>query len=100
MAIEGIQISLTEVSQTAGTIRTLNGSLASRLEDIKTQMNGLASTWQSDASNTIREKFNALQPRFEEYKSVVDAYARFLDNTVTSYDATETAINNNASSFK
>lgn len=100
MAVEGIQISLGEVSKTAGTIRTLNSSLATRLEEIKAQMNNLESTWQSDASTTIRSRFNSLAPRFEEYQNVVESYAKFLDNTVTGYDVTENAINNNAGAFK
>lgn len=100
MAIEGIQISLGEVSKTAGTIRTLNSNLSTRLEEIKKQMNDLSATWQSDASETIRTKFNNLQPKFEGYFEVVESYAKFLDNTVTSYDTTETTINNNASAFK
>lgn len=98
--MEGIKISLNEVSATANTIRTLNQQLTAKLEEIKAQMNGLATTWQSDASETIRARFNALQPRFEEYREVVDSYARFLDETVQAYDVAETAINNNASMFK
>ncbi|XID94299.1 pore-forming ESAT-6 family protein [Paenibacillaceae bacterium WGS1546] len=97
---EGINISLGEVSKTANTIRTLNTALTSKLEEIKKEMNGLATTWQSDASNTIRNNFNALAPRFEEYREVVDSYAKFLDITVTNYDTTESNINNNASLFK
>lgn len=100
MAVQGIKISLGEVSNTASTIRNLNTNLDSRLNDIKTEMNALASTWQSDASETIRERFNSLAPKFAEYKTIVDSYAKFLDNTVTSYDTTETAINTNASAFK
>lgn len=100
MAVEGIKISLGEVTKTASTIRTLNASLEARLADIKKEMNALASTWQSDASNTIRNNFNALAPRFEEYKTIVESYAKFLDATVTNYDSAEAAINNNASAFK
>lgn len=100
MAIEGIKISLGEVTKTASTIRTLNQSLSSRLDDIKKEMNSLSATWQSDASNTIRNNFNALAPRFDEYKTIIDSYAKFLDATVTSYDSAETAINSNASAFK
>ncbi|MFA9559950.1 pore-forming ESAT-6 family protein [Evansella sp. AB-rgal1] len=100
MAVEGIKISLGEVSKTASQIRTLNASLSANLEEIKKEMNALSQTWQSDASNTIRGNFNALSPRFEEYRQVVDSYAKFLDNTVTNYNAAETAINNNANAFK
>lgn len=100
MAIEGIKITLGEVSKTSGTIRQLNNNLDNRLTEIKKQMNDLSQTWQSDASNTIREKFNALVPKFAEYKSIVESYSKFLDITVQNYDSAETAINNNASSFK
>lgn len=100
MSVEGIKISLGEVAKTAGTIRTINQNLSTRLEDIKKEMNNLANTWQSDASNTVRENFNALAPRFEEYKNIVESYAKFLDATVANYDAAETAINSNASAFK
>jgi WXG100 family type VII secretion target len=100
MAIEGISISLEEVSQVAGSIRTTNSALDARLNDIKTSMNNLAQTWQSPAADTIRSKFNNLVPTFENYKNIVESYAKFLDNTVTSYQSTESAINNNANSFK
>ena len=101
MAVEGINISLGEVTKTAGTIRTLNTSLSTQLENIRTEMNNLSSTWQSDSSETIRSKFNTMaNQQFETYKKIIEAYAKFLDNTVTTYDTVETAINNNASAFK
>lgn len=100
MAVDGIKISLGEVSKTANQIRTLNQQLATRLEDIKREMNALAQTWNSDASNTIRANFNAFAPRFEEYRQVIDSYAKFLDVTVTNYDSAESTINSNASAFK
>jgi WXG100 family type VII secretion target len=97
---DGINISLDQVSSTASTIGTINTQLTQRLQDIKQQMNSLASTWQSDASNTIIGNFNALAPKFEEYQKVVDSYVKFLNDTVTAYQHTEQAINNNASAFK
>lgn len=100
MSIEGIQISLPEVANTAGTIRTINENLSARLEEIKAEMNALSSTWQSEASNAIREKFKGMEPRFEEYKNVIVSYAAFLDSTVKGYEDTENAIKNNASQFK
>lgn len=100
MPAEGINISLPEVSATAGTIRNLNETLAIRLEDIKKEMNALETNWQSDASNTIRTNFNNLSNRFSEYKSIIESYAKFLDSTVSAYEQTEANINNNASAFK
>lgn len=44
MSTEGIQISLPEVANTAGTIRSINENLSARLDEIKMEMNALAST--------------------------------------------------------
>jgi uncharacterized protein YukE len=63
-------------------------------------MNDLESTWKSDAATDIRAAMNALKPRFEEYKDVVESYAKFLVNTAQSYESTEAAIQNNANQFK
>jgi len=100
MAGEGINISLAEVSKTAATIKSLNSNLYERLQEIKREMAGLAASWQSDGSESIRANFNALEPAFENYKKVVDSYAEFLEVTVQNYNTAETAINNYANQFK
>jgi len=96
----GILINWNEVRATATTIRGLNEKLALNLQDIKTQMNNMNSSWESDASNTIIANFNALAPKFDNYREVVDSYSKFLDTTATSYQDTDQAINNNANAFK
>jgi WXG100 family type VII secretion target len=100
MAVDGIQISFAEVSATAGTIRSLNNSLSSELDTIRKEINDLSATWISDSSETIRGKINGMVPKFENYKQIVDSYAKFLDNVVTNYNQTEASINNNASAFR
>ncbi len=100
MAIDGIKISTGEVAKTAETIRNLNTQLESRLQDIKKEMNALESTWQSEGSTTIRNKFNALEVKFQDYKAIINSYAKFLDINAQSYDSTESAITSNANSFK
>lgn len=100
MATDGIQITLGELTQVAANIRSLNGSLTACLEECRAQMNGLADEWSSEASETIRAKFNNHAAHFEEYRGVIDSYAKFLDNTVTAYETTENSINSNANMFK
>ena len=99
MSVEGINITLEQVANTAKVIKILNSQLASKLEEIRKEMNALDSTWQSEASTTIRANFNKLAPRFEEYRKIVDSYGTFLESTVDAYTKTEAAINNNASAF-
>lgn len=85
---------------TAEKVRTINTTMDGKLADINKTMNDLESTWRSDAATDIRAAMNALKPRFEEYKTVVESYAKFLVNTAQSYDVTETSIQNNAGAFK
>jgi hypothetical protein len=41
-----------------------------------------------------------MAPKLKEYRQIVDSYAKFLDNTVTNYDSTESQNNSSASAFK
>ena len=97
---DSIQISTQVLLDTADKVRTINGTLDSKLAEINKNMNDLESTWKSDAATDIRAAMNALKPRFEEYKTVVESYAKFLVNTAQSYETTEGVIQNNAGAFK
>lgn len=97
---DGIQISSQVLHDTAEKVRNINAQMDSKLADINKNMNDLEATWKSDAANDIRSAMNALRPRFEEYKSVVESYAKFLVNTAQNYETTEAAIQSNASAFK
>ena len=45
-------------------------------------------------------RLRILKPRFEQYNSVVESYAKFLVNTAQSYDSTEGAVQTNAQAFR
>ena len=95
-----IKVSTQVLLDTAEKVRTINTTMDGKLADINKTMNDLESTWRSDAATDIRAAMNALKPRFEEYKTVVESYAKFLVNTAQSYDVPETSIQNNAGAFK
>lgn len=95
-----IKVSTQVLLDTAEKVRTINTTMDGKLADINKTMNDLESTWRSDAATDIRAAMNALKPRFEEYKTVVESYAKFLVSTAQSYDITETSIQNNAGAFK
>lgn len=97
---DSITISTQVLMDTAQKIRDINEAMDGKLADINKSMNDLESTWKSDAATDIRAAMNALKPRFEEYKDVVESYAKFLVNTAQSYESTEAAIQNNANQFK
>ncbi len=97
---DGIQISTQVLLDTADKVRTINTTLDQKLADINKNMNDLEATWKSDAATDIRAAMNALKPRFEEYKNVVESYAKFLVNTAQAYESTESSVQANASAFK
>ncbi len=96
----GIKVSTQVLTETAQKMRSINANMDNKLADINTKMNNLENTWQSAAGQEIRAAMNAMKPRFEEYKRVVESYAKFLDTTAQSYEATENTAQNNASQFK
>lgn len=97
---DSIKISTQVLTDTAQKVRNCNTAMDEKLADINKNMNDLEATWKSDAANDIRAAMNALKPKFEQYRNVIESYAKFLVNTAQSYETTEGAIQSNASAFK
>ncbi len=98
--MEAIMISLAEVSRTSSQMRKSNSELLQELLEMKRIMNALATNWQSPAAETIRSRFNGMMPIFENYRNIIENYAKFLDQTVAGYEATEQTIQQSAASFQ
>ncbi|MDR0381656.1 MAG: pore-forming ESAT-6 family protein [Oscillospiraceae bacterium] len=92
-----IKISFEEVREKANRIRALNDSLTQTLHHIKTTVHSLE--WTSDASDVLRAKISAMQPRFDAHRGAVESYARFLESAVSQYAALERTISSNAGQF-
>lgn len=97
---DSIKISTQVLRDTSEKVNKINASMDTALADINKKMNDLEATWKSDAASDIRAAMNALKPRFEQYKNVVNDYSKFLVTTAQSYETTETSIQNNAGAFK
>lgn len=97
---DSIQISTQVLMDTAESVRNINTTMDDKLAEINKSMDALQATWKSDAGNDIRQAMNEMKPRFEQYKNVVESYAKFLVNTAQSYESTESAIQTNANAFK
>ena len=95
-----IQISLQEVQDTVNQLRSLNMLMDEELNAMKSEMNRLDSSWISDGSLEIRNKFNLFSSRFEKQKETINQYAKFLDLAVSSYGTLETTITSNASGMQ
>jgi len=93
-----VKITFEEVRTKATQLRGYNDTLTETLATIKNAINALEAQWTSDTSDTIRAKITAMQPKFDSYKEVIESYAKFLDNTASQYETTESALNTNAGS--
>ena len=95
-----IKISTQVLMDTAGKVRSINATLTEKLNEINYTMQSLEGSWKSDAATDIRTAMQNLKPRFEQYNSVVESYAKFLVNTAQSNDSTEGAVQTNAQAFR
>lgn len=93
-----INITLSEVSNHAQVIRSCNTQLFDLLSNAQASVRTLAGgAWQGDAANAIEVEIGDLMPKMTNYRDVIDAYAKFLDNTVKAYNETEAQVRGNAS---
>ena len=98
--MESLHITMAEVTHTASLLRQENQQLNTCLGDIHICMNQLTNEWQSPAAETIRTKFQSMKPIFERYHEIVENYAKFLDQTVQTYQSMEGKLNASAESFQ
>lgn len=91
-----MKITTEQLTETAGKIRSTNNTLKGLLESFSKSVTDLESTWQSDAGEHTKSAIKSLEPRFDEYFSVVSTYADFLDKTAESYATNEKNLTNNA----
>lgn len=98
--MDNINITLTEVEETASNMRSLNNQLDDVLTSITNMMNDLNSAWQSDGAEAITERFRKFANRFVSESETIEEYCKFLDYTVQTYDSVESTITANASNFE
>lgn len=98
--MSNINISLAEVSEAALKMRNYNQIMYEDLQNMKKDINSLDISWISDGSTEIRNRFNMLSAKFDEYKNIIESYVNFLELTVSSYDSLETTITSNASGIQ
>jgi len=97
--MDSIKITLPEVTRLANEIRNINVRLNDSLLSCKQEMNALSNVWESAGASEIIARFEHFSLRFNEEYETIENYARFLDQTVASYDSLEATIKANAGNF-
>ncbi len=97
-----IRVSTAQVAEIATTIESLNKRLQEKLEESRSTIKGLASTWEGEAATATIEAYDSFAAKyFQNYYDVIDNYVKFLrQNVEQGYFETETANTNIADAFK
>lgn len=96
---DSLKISLSEVQSSAAAIRNHNQNLDETLSYVSKLMNELHSVWLSNGEETLLSRFQNFSNKFISESEIIESYAKFLDDTVASYDSLESTIVANASNF-
>ncbi len=84
-----IYVDTSKVRSSAQTLRNANTKLTDKLEEIRKTMKSVDSqdTYSTEASTALVEKFEAMaSKRIPEFNTVVEDYAKFLDNVADSHE--------------
>lgn len=97
-----IRIDTDQVNAVAQTIENLNGQLKEELNNAKSTIKGLSTSWEGEAANAVISSFDEFSDKyFQSYYDVIDNYVKFLRNTVVQgYETTESTNTSLADQFK
>ena len=98
--MSNIQVQTQVLLDTAEKVKSINSNMTEKLDEITREINNLEADWKGDASSEIRSAINALKPKMEQYRDVVNDYAQYLINTANNWGDSESAIQSKAETFK
>lgn len=97
--MDQIRITISDVTNTASSLRAYNKNLDDTLSYVSRTMNELNSAWISEGAERILSNFNKFSKVFLDESQTVEEYAKFLDFTASTYDSVESTISSNAELF-
>ena len=102
MAGTKITVSTEEVMAIASRIDSDNKRLEELLQESKTTLEGLGSTWTGKAAEQTRTAYASFSQKFfQQYFDILDQYVKFLRSNVSAgYEETETGNISLADQFK
>lgn len=92
------KISYDKVIATADSLSASSNKMKSILDETNQKMQKVNTedTWKSNAAEELYAKFKSLASKFENFYNAIEAYSRFLRDTVDTYKTADTIIANKA----
>ena len=63
----------------AGNLRSLKSQHDDTMRQIKTLVDGLVEQWKGDAQTAFVQKFNSMQPTFNQFSEMLENFAKLMD---------------------
>lgn len=94
MALNGIKVSIIELDGAIKKLKDDGDVISAKLKEVKGSMDVLKGTevWSSEGATEIQKKFDALCPKFDVMKSIIDDYVSKLEETKSKYNVAEDAV--------
>ena len=86
-----IKVNSTVMREKATAFKTVSTSIQTYTSDMIAEIDGLKSTWEGEAAETLVNKFKGLAESFEAICKTINQYGEFLDQAAVAYDETEKA---------
>lgn len=84
-----IKVTASEVRKKAEELRQLNSQFSSKVDELTSQEQSVASKWEGEARDAFHNAFNTDKTKWDEFHRVIEQYAVALDNIATEYEAKE-----------
>lgn len=82
-----IQVSFEELYMQASRLESISQEYAGQIAMIQNKMQETAAHWQGEDAAAFLAQANSLQPRLQQMKETMDAYAHLVKNSAQAYES-------------
>lgn len=94
-----IQVTPDLLTGKATELRGYASTHADEMQKIKTLVNGLNEVWKGDAQDAFVQKFESMQPTFNQFAEMLEGYAKLMDTAAKQLGDTDQALSQTMNSF-
>ena len=90
--MEDLQITPQELKNSASTMKTKIATMKDSLDVASNVIGRTSDSFKGSAAEELREKYNTLAMKFNDFYSAMTNYADFLEKTAVAYEQSDAAI--------
>lgn len=86
------------LEEKAGQVSNIKTEYDQAIQKLTVLVNGLAEIWQGDAQKKFQTRFDGMKPKFTEFGTMLDEYAKDLNAAAAEYRDAEIRVGNHVGS--